>query len=166
MTTTPARPGAAARSRLEPEPMPRRDFLGLSAVGSALVALLFGLFGAARLPRAAVVPVPSRKFRVSLPETLPPGEAFVPAGRSVAIFRDSDGVYAISRTCTHLGCLVKVDPDGFHCPCHGSVFDQSGVVVSGPAPSPLAWFLLTLSRDGHVVIDTSQQVKPDKYLVV
>jgi hypothetical protein len=30
----------------------------------------------------------------------------------------------------------------------------------------LAWFELTLSRDGHLVIDTSQTVKPDKYLVV
>jgi hypothetical protein len=38
--------------------------------------------------------------------------------------------------------------------------------MSGPAPAPLTWFELTLSRDGHLVIDTSQAVKPDKYLVV
>jgi Rieske Fe-S protein len=46
------------------------------------------------------------------------------------------------------------------------VFDQSGAVLSGPAPSPLTWFEITLSRDGRLVIDTSQGVKPDKYLVV
>jgi ubiquinol-cytochrome c reductase iron-sulfur subunit len=68
--------------------------------------------------------------------------------------------------CTHLGCTVNLAGQGFHCPCHGSVFDQSGAVVSGPAPSSLAWFDLTLSRDGHLVINTSQAVKADKYLVV
>jgi cytochrome b6-f complex iron-sulfur subunit len=158
MTTTPAPPGAAARSRLEPEPIPRRDFLGLSAVGSALVALLFGLFGAARLPRAAVVPVPSRKFRISLPESLAPGEAFVPPGRSVAVFRDGDGVYAISRTCTHLGCLVKVEADGFHCPCHGSGFALDGKVVKGPAPKALPWLAVTRVAAGTYLIDEGKLV--------
>ena len=42
----------------------------------------------------------------------------------------------------------------------------TGAVVSGPAPAPLSWFKLALSRDGHLVIDTSQPIKADKYLVV
>jgi Rieske Fe-S protein len=61
---------------------------------------------------------------------------------------------------------VNLSGKGFHCPCHGSVFDQSGAVVSGPAPSGLAWFEVSLSRDGRLVIDTSLKVNPDKYLVV
>ena len=72
----------------------------------------------------------------------------------------------MSAVCTHLGCTVNLAGKGFHCPCHGSVFNPNGAVVSGPAPAPLAWFELTLSRDGHLVIDTSQPVKADKYLVV
>ena len=42
MTTT-ATPSAATRSRLEPEPMPRRDFLGLAALWATAAALLFAI---------------------------------------------------------------------------------------------------------------------------
>ena len=84
----------------------------------------------------------------------------------VWVVKEPDKLFVIYARCTHLGCTVDRTGSGFHCPCHGSVFDQSGAVLSGPAPSPLAWFELTLSRDGHVVIDTSQPVRPDKYLIV
>ena len=159
MTTTPATVGTA-RSRLEPEPLPRRDFLGLAAAWSAGVTLLFACFGALRLPRAAVVPVPSRKFKVMLPETLAAGAAFVPPGRSVAIFRDGDGVFAISRVCTHLGCLVKSEADGFHCPCHGSRFAPNGSVVKGPAPKALAWLAVARVGPGTYLIDEAKVVPP------
>jgi len=43
--------------------------------------------------------------------------------------------------CTHLGC-IPIDHsgqyDGFFCPCHGSVYDTSGRIRSGPAPANLA----------------------------
>jgi nitrite reductase/ring-hydroxylating ferredoxin subunit len=155
MTTTPV---PAPRSRLDPEPLPRRDFLGLAALWSAGFALLFSLFGALRLPRAAVVPVASRRFRVALPETLAPGEAFLPAGRSVAVFRDADGVFAVSRVCTHLGCLVNSAPDGFHCPCHGSRFAPDGAVVKGPAPAGLPWLAVTPVAGGGYLVDESKTV--------
>ncbi len=157
MTTTPSA-ASTTRSRLEPEPLPRRDFLGLAAAWSALVTVLFGLFGAARLPRAAVVPVPSRKFRVTLPETLAPGEPFLPPGRSVAVFRDDKGVFAVSRVCTHLGCLVKAEADGFHCPCHGSRFALNGAVTKGPAPKALAWLSVTRVAPGTYLIDEGKAV--------
>jgi cytochrome b6-f complex iron-sulfur subunit len=158
MTTTPT--PIATRSRLEPEPLPRRDFLGLAALWSAAAALLFGLAGVLRLPRAAVVPVPSRKFRVTLPETLVPGEAFVPPGRSVALFRDAGGVFAISRVCTHLGCLVKSEADGFHCPCHGSRFAPDGAVTKGPAPKALAWLAVKHVGPGTYLVDEGKVVAP------
>ena len=157
MTTTPATAGAA-RSRLEPEPIPRRDVLGLAAAWSAFVTLLFAFFGAMRLPRAAVVPVPSRKFKLLLPETLTAGEAFLPPGRSVAVFRDAGGVFAISRVCTHLGCLVKSEADGFHCPCHGSRFAPNGSVVKGPAPKALSWLAVSRVGPGTYLIDEAKVV--------
>ena len=43
--------------------------------------------------------------------------------------------------CTHLGCIPIVHQgpyDGFFCPCHGSVYDTSGRIRSGPAPLNLA----------------------------
>jgi ubiquinol-cytochrome c reductase iron-sulfur subunit len=43
--------------------------------------------------------------------------------------------------CTHLGCIPLADSgpfDGYFCPCHGSVYDTSGRIRSGPAPLNLA----------------------------
>jgi len=43
--------------------------------------------------------------------------------------------------CTHLGCvpLGHDGPyDGWKCPCHGSIYDTSGRIRSGPAPLNLA----------------------------
>lgn len=42
--------------------------------------------------------------------------------------------------CTHLGCIPlghEGEYDGWFCPCHGSVYDTSGRVRAGPAPSNL-----------------------------
>ena len=43
--------------------------------------------------------------------------------------------------CTHLGCIPIAHQgqyDGYFCPCHGSVYDTSGRIRSGPAPDNLA----------------------------
>ncbi len=43
--------------------------------------------------------------------------------------------------CTHLGCIPIAHEgayDGFFCPCHGSVYDTSGRIRQGPAPTNLA----------------------------
>lgn len=153
-----SKPSVPARSRLEAAPLPRRDFLGLAALWSAGVTLLFGAIGSARLPRAAVVPTPSRKFRVTLPETLAPGQPFFPPGRPVAVVRDAQGVYAISRVCTHLGCIVKTEPDGFSCPCHGSLFAADGTVVKGPAPNALPWLAVSRVAGDTYLVDESRVV--------
>lgn len=45
--------------------------------------------------------------------------------------------------CTHLGCIptqrknVKLSEDGWLCSCHGSKYDGSGRIISGPAPKNL-----------------------------
>lgn len=45
--------------------------------------------------------------------------------------------------CTHLGCIptqrknVKIQDDGWLCACHGSKYDGSGRILSGPAPKNL-----------------------------
>jgi Rieske Fe-S protein len=48
-------------------------------------------------------------------------------------------VTAFGPQCTHLGCAVHWDDakGEFLCPCHNSVFDVQGKVISGPAPRPL-----------------------------
>lgn len=138
--------------------MPRRDVLGLSAFWSAAAAGLTALLGMLRLPKAAVLPSPSQKFQVDLPESLAAGEPFQPAGRSVVVFRDEEGVYAISKICTHLGCVVNAQPEGFYCPCHGSQFGPNGGVTKGPAPSRLPWLQVTRIGEGAYVVDEDQTV--------
>ena len=42
--------------------------------------------------------------------------------------------------CTHLGCVPLGNQgiyDGWYCPCHGSVYDTSGRIRQGPAPTNL-----------------------------
>jgi cytochrome b6-f complex iron-sulfur subunit len=157
--TTPTRPAdATIPSRLDPEPMPRRDFLGLGALWATMLALVTAAAGMLRLPKAAVVASPSKSFKVTLPETLAAGQPFIPPGRSVAVFRDNDGVYAISLICTHLGCIVKQTTDHFECPCHGSLFAANGDVTKGPAPQPLAWRKVTGVGGGAFVIDEDASV--------
>jgi cytochrome b6-f complex iron-sulfur subunit len=148
-----------ARSRLDPEPVPRRDVLGLMSLWTMASAFLFASVGMLRLPRAAVLPSPSKKFRVTLPETLSAGQPFVPPGRSVALYRDGDGTYAISLVCTHLGCIVKAAADGFECPCHGSRFAATGTVTQGPAPRALDW-LHVQESGGQWVVDEGTRVPP------
>lgn len=54
--------------------------------------------------------------------------------------------FVVLGTCTHLGCIplftpasrnkANPSPDGFYCPCHGSLFDLAGRVYKGvPAPT-------------------------------
>lgn len=147
------------RSRLDPELMPRRDFLGLAALWATVAASFLAFVGMARLPRAAVLPSPSRKFRIDLPDALAPGAAFIPPGRSVAIVRDATGgVFAISTVCTHLGCIVKQAPDGFHCPCHGSRFGPDGGLVRGPAPKALPWLEIRHVGGSTWLVDEGSEV--------
>ena len=153
MTTKPGK----ERSRFDPDPVPRRDFLGLAAIAATAMAFFVSILGMLKLPKAAVLASPAKKFNVSLPHGLADGEAFVPPGRSAAVFRDSEGVYAISIVCTHLGCIVKATPEGFACPCHGSGFAKDGAVTKGPAPKPLPW--LKVTKNGSVyVVDEEKKV--------
>ena len=46
---------------------------------------------------------------------------------------------ALSKICTHQQCTVsyKQNQAELVCPCHGSVFDTDGQVLTGPATTPL-----------------------------
>ena len=77
---------------------------------------------------------------------------YIPEVRAWLV-RDEKGIYAVSSTCTHLGCLVNQEAESFVCPCHGSQFDLSGRVLEGPASTPLDHFDVSLSNDGRVIID-------------
>lgn len=62
---------------------------------------------------------------------------------------------ALSQACTHQGCTVAYDStsSNFVCPCHHGVFDKGGNVLSGPPPSPLTNYKISLS--GNILTITS-----------
>jgi Rieske Fe-S protein len=67
-------------------------------------------------------------------------------GDPVILIRSEDSAFtAISSTCTHLGCEVRKNRFGFRCPCHGSAFDLSGKVVTGPANEALPVYDIELN---------------------
>jgi len=44
-----------------------------------------------------------------------------------------------TKRCPHLGCALKWNPveHTWDCPCHGSRYDYTGRLLSGPAIQPL-----------------------------
>ena len=157
---------ATTPSRLEADLLPRRDFLGLAAAWSAAMAFSLATFGIIKLPKTSVYPSPSKKFRIAIPESLGDNEPYVPAGRNVALYRNKEGIHAISIICTHLGCIVKPTPVGFDCPCHGSRFSADGSVTRGPAPKALAWLKVSKGKGGTFIVDEGEEVPSGTKVVV
>lgn len=100
------------------------------------------------------------KFLVPI-ETLPPVNAEpvnVPEGRFWLVNLDTQqandlmysasdegqiqGVAAIYKVCTHLGCIYSWTPTNnrFECPCHGSKYRLDGRRIESPAPRTLDRF--------------------------
>ncbi len=145
-------------SRLDEPKVSRRSFLSLSAICSFLAALAVAAAGALRLPNPTVLPGPVRRYRIGPPEQFSVGSQTSISSGNFVVFRDSRGLYAISMTCTHLGCTVALSAGGFACPCHGSKFDASGRVVGGPAPRGLPWLEMSRAADGQLVVYADNEV--------
>ena len=73
--------------------------------------------------------------------------------------RTDEGVRAIYKVCTHLGCLYnwQDQENKFICPCHGSQFDYSGYFLQGPAPRSLDIFVMRAvnKETGEVLAETT-----------
>lgn len=149
--------------RLEPEPVPRRDFLNLAGLWTTGIAIFGSILGMARLPKPRVAPEASSRFRAGKPAEFAPGTVKTFPEQKVRVVATEQGVAAMSLLCTHLGCIVSETPDGFGCPCHGSKFNHDGKVVGGPAPRALRWLAVSQAADGALVIDTAAEVKPGQF---
>ncbi len=60
---------------------------------------------------------------------------------------DGQNLTALSTVCTHKGCEVRVLPDAYECPCHGSSYHLDGTVEEGPASQPLQSFAVRETTD-------------------
>jgi cytochrome b6-f complex iron-sulfur subunit len=142
------------------KPVSRREFLNYAwgaALGVVLVEAGVASFFFA-LPRfkegefGGVFPVGSGS-------AMPPVEG--PPVRNLDgqfwLSNDTDGVRALYRVCTHLGCLYewKDQTVRFECPCHGSKFVKAGQYIEGPAPRSLDQFKMLKLVNGQVVEETT-----------
>lgn len=85
-------------------------------------------------------------------------------GRFYLVRLADGGFLALSRRCTHLGCTVPWDEATrkFLCPCHASRFDETGMVLSAPAPRPLDLYAVRIEQ-GVVKVDTSAPILRDRF---
>lgn len=151
---------ARETSRTPPKPVTRREFLNY-AWGAATVVLL-----AEAGVSAFMFALPRFKegefggtFSVG-PASGMPAEDAPPVKNLDGQFwlsNDPDGVRAIYRVCTHLGCLYewKDQTFRFECPCHGSKFHKDGKYIEGPAPRSLDQFVVIMEANGQVIAQTT-----------
>lgn len=151
--------------------MNRRSFLSWGGAGFVTLCSAVGVsFGAViRFMIPSVFYEPPQLFKIGTPADFPYGAPTFLANEKIFVFRERDGGFAVaSAVCTHLGCTVNFFPsdDKFHCPCHGSVFSDTGNILHGPAPKPLNWFEVTLARDGQLQVNKDKVVNSSYRLMV
>ena len=149
-----------------PNPLPRRGFLGLAGLAASGAALLGLAAGMVRLLKPRAVRGASGVFRAGKPGDIAIGTVRVFPKQKVRLSADERGITAISLECTHLGCTVRETPDGFQCPCHGARFDKEGEAVKGPARLPLRRLALSRAADGSILVDPSTPVEPGTFLAL
>lgn len=134
----------------------RRDFLKLTLDSLLAFGGLMGLGGLIRFLSYKTEPPqptefelgPAGNYQADSKTTLPE----VPA----VLIHDETGKFsALSLVCTHLGCTVEVQSDGFACPCHGSRFNSDGYPVKGPATTPLKKMRVEQTADGKLILHAS-----------
>lgn len=151
----------------EPDDVSRRGFfqLTLGWLAGAL-AVAASATGAVRFLVPNVLFEPSQIFKAGKPDDFADGSVTFLEDERVFLVRQGNTYRCLSAICTHLGCTVNRADHGYHCPCHGSVFDEQGNVKGGPAPRGLAWFDVSLSKDNRLVVDKGRMVSAEKYLVL
>ncbi len=140
------------------ESITRKSFLSRLGIYTWLGSVGLALLGSIRAAIPSVLPDPSLRFRIGHLNDFTLGGARYFEEESVTVFRDDQGIFAISAICTHLGCVVRRSEEGFQCPCHGSKFDSKGEVTRGPAPKPLLWYAVAQSTGGALYVDRGKVV--------
>jgi cytochrome b6-f complex iron-sulfur subunit len=71
----------------------------------------------------------------------------------LVIRTSTTAVQAVSEICTHAGCSVRYDQVGkvLNCPCHGSRYSLTGVVLRGPATRPLKSYTTALDQSTNLL---------------
>src|SRR6516164_6280526 len=114
----------------------RRGFFQLTLGWiAAIFAACASAVGAVRFLVPNVLFEPSLVFKAGKPEDYPDGSVTFLEEERVFLVRQGNTFRCLSAICTHLGCTVNRTSQGYHCPCHGSVFDDQGGECKSPTNS-------------------------------
>jgi cytochrome b6-f complex iron-sulfur subunit len=124
-----------------------------------MVASAGGIYASVKSLYPTVSYEPSLKAEIGLPEEFT-GDVMRQVqvgGRKISVMKGDNGLYALIRNCTHMGCIpyLSDDKQQFLCPCHGSIFTLEGDVIKGPAPEPLYRASITVNPQGRVEINAA-----------
>jgi cytochrome b6-f complex iron-sulfur subunit len=132
----------------------RRDFQKLGRNALLTASGLLGLGGLMRFLGYPSQPSVPTEFDLGLASDYPIGSRTVRADIPAVLIRDDKGFFALSLVCTHLGCTVESQTEGFVCHCHGSRFDADGKVTRRPAIQALSVFRLESKPDDKMHLYT------------
>ena len=137
--------------------------LGAGSIGVAFTgAAVFGY----EFLSPNVLYEPSPIVDAGKPDQYPLGSVTQDLQTGIYIVHGPDGIYAMSATCTHLGCLTAWN-SGLGivaCPCHGSKFTRDGTKIEGPAPRPLNWLRASISDEGNLLVDRSEVLNRKEFV--
>jgi cytochrome b6-f complex iron-sulfur subunit len=124
------------------------SILGLSALGALLYPLIRFLSPIEATVATKKVIIPAKEIPVGATKDL-----LIRGVPSIIIHLSDKGFIALSRVCTHLGCLVNYSKEKqiLICPCHAGTYDLEGNVLSGPPPKPLPRFPVMAEGDQIVI---------------
>jgi cytochrome b6-f complex iron-sulfur subunit len=132
----------------------RRDFLKLASNGFLYLSGALATGGLLRFLSYAPTPEQKTEFDLGSADQYPLGSrTSIPEIPALLIHAES-GFNALSLTCTHLGCTLEPNGNGFDCPCHNSSFDAEGNVIQGPATKPLQVLRIEITNDGNIKVFT------------
>ncbi len=175
-TTPPAAAAATAPAKPAAKPAAkgaagegRRDFLGIMSWFTAAWVAFAGSFslmllGTVRFLFPNVLSEPPSKFKVGFADQYEDGKVVERyKDQNAWIVKYQGKIYALSTTCTHLGCTPNwlESAQKFKCPCHGSGFFITGVNFEGPAPRPLERWAISIGEDGQIVVDKSKKFQKE-----
>src|SRR5215467_13904967 len=146
----------------------RREFFVRMGLGSLGIAAAGTVAFGYQFLSPNVLYEPSPVVNMGKPEGYPLDSVTLDVDARIFVVHDQQGFFALNAVCTHLGCLTawKPDIDTIACPCHGSKFTREGVKKEGPAPKPLPWLKMSLSEEGELIVDRSEEIRPQTFVRV
>lgn len=137
-------------------PVTRRQWIQRLAMSSAVYAGVFGGTASAAIPAEFLV-IDVNAF----PDLVPIyGSAIISHDGGITkilINKESEtDYYALDPRCPHMGCQVarfSIATNTNTCPCHGSQFDISGRLLSGPARTNLLTYATQLEGTSTLKIE-------------